>query len=94
LKYNTFDTINRQMSVDPTNLTKDVFEAGKTLLEMNWDESKPVRLLGITLSKLKCDDMQLKILDDRNEREEKLEKAIDSLKDRFGKDLIKRGDLF
>jgi DNA polymerase-4 len=94
LKYNTFETINRQMSVDPTNLTKDVYEAGKTLLEMNWDESKPVRLLGITLNKLESDDMQLKIQDDRSEREEKLEKTIDGLKDRFGKDLIKRGDLF
>jgi len=94
IRYNTFETINRQMSVDPTNLTRDVYDAGNTLLNMNWDVSKPVRLLGITLSKLESDDKQFKIQDHKNEREEKLEKTIDSLKDRFGKDHIKRGDLF
>jgi len=52
IKYADFKSITRQHSVSPTYLTKEIYEAGSKLLDENWDQRRPVRLLGISLSGL------------------------------------------
>jgi DNA polymerase-4 len=93
IKYNTFKMINRQMQIEQSNLTKDIYNAACKLLEDNWDEDKPVRLLGVSVGSLKGKDMQISMDLQGREKEEKLEETIDELKDKFGKDLIKRGNV-
>jgi DNA polymerase-4 len=69
------------------------------LLKENWDSRKPVRLLGVGLSNAHADNheaAQLSIFDLNEELEddvtkaEKLEKAIDTIRSRFGKDKLVR----
>ena len=96
IRYEDFKTITRQKSVSATYLTKEIYAAGARLLENNWDNHRPVRLLGISLNNISEDEAeQLSIFnmndsEDVNEKEEKLEKAFDSIRERFGPDKIKR----
>ncbi|HOD94018.1 MAG TPA: DNA polymerase IV [Clostridia bacterium] len=93
IKYNTFETINRQMKIKQTSLTKDIYNAACILLENNWDNDRPVRLLGVSISSLCSKDMQLSLDLDNKKKEERLENVIDELNDRYGQDLIKRGNI-
>jgi len=84
--------ISRQITIEETSLTKNIYNAGCSILENNWDEGKPVRLLGISLCSLKRKDMQISLDIDGKQREEHLEKTIDNLNSKFGQDIIKRGN--
>ncbi len=97
IRYEDFKTITRQKSVRPTYLTKEIFEAGTKLLEDNWDLCRPVRLLGISLSNISDDESeQISIfnmndnIQECTEKEEKLEKTFDKIREKFGADKIKR----
>jgi len=102
IKYNDFRTITRQKSIHPTYLTKDIYATGIRLLEENWNEARPVRLLGIGLSNFDdADAEQVSLFDimdaphgvssQKQIREEKLEKAIDQIRAKFGKNTVIRG---
>ncbi len=110
LKYSDFKVITRQSSVPATNLTKDIIEAGNGLLEKNWSTSKPVRLIGISLTGFDEQTDQLSFFDAgfmstgaedgamqgvqvRDERESRLESAIDSIRNKYGSDSLKRAAL-
>lgn len=92
LRYTNFKTITRQKVVFPTNLTREIVNAGYELLEQNWDSSRPVRLIGIGLSNINKEDTQLNVFDSVvNKKEVELEKTLDSLKEKYGTDKFKRG---
>ncbi len=100
IKYGDFQAVTRQKSVVPTYLTKDIYNTGISLLADNWDLKRPVRLLGISLANIHEDfPEQISIFDmdeavpDAGRREEKLEKAMDDIRIRFGRDIIKRAKL-
>jgi DNA polymerase-4 len=100
IRYHDFKTITRQKSIIPSYLTMDIYRTGVTLLEENWDRKKPVRLIGIGLANIEEDiPMQLTIFDvnnelkDDNKKEEKLERAMDAIRLRFGGDKLKRAKL-
>jgi DNA polymerase IV len=101
IKYSDFQNITRQISVEPTCLTKDIYEKGFSLLKKNWNNFKPVRLVGVSISGFEqdCISAQLSLFDqadfcDRtynaSQKEEKLEKAIDSIRSRLGTSSISR----
>jgi len=96
IRFDDFKTITRQKSVGATYLTKEIYATGLKLLEDNWNSKKPVRLLGISLNNISEDEVeQLSIFDfdgnkNMDEKEEKLEKAFDSIRGRYGLDKIKR----
>lgn len=100
IKYGDFQAITRQRTVPPTYLTKDIYNTGISLLADNWDGKRPVRLLGISLANISEDcPEQLSIFDineavpDAGRKEEKLEKAMDDIRTRFGHDMVKRAKL-
>lgn len=99
IKYGDFQSITRQKSVSPTYLTKDIYRMGASLLEENWNRSRPVRLLGVGLGNCKDDYVeQLSIFDITGEqesrnKEEKLEKTMDAIRERFGTDKVKRAKM-
>lgn len=100
IRYNDFKTITRQKTIVPSFLTKDIYRIGAELLMDNWDLRRPIRLLGIGIANID-EDMpeQLSIFDvndelkDEVKREEKLEKAMDAIRSRFGSDKLKRAKL-
>ena len=96
IKYGDFQSISRQKSIPPTYLTRDIYKTGMELLEENWNGHRGVRLLGIGLGNFEDEKTkQLSIFDlehtdNGSQKEEKLEKAIDDIREKFGRDKIKR----
>jgi DNA polymerase IV len=101
IKYNDFQSITRQKSISPTFLTREIYETGVKLLNDNWNGIRPIRLIGIGIGGAVEDNLeqqQLSLFDASKEpvevkREEKLEKALDAIKEKYGLDAIKRARL-
>lgn len=74
-----------------TNATNKIYEIAVTLLKEFW-KGIPIRLLGIRATKLSSEDYtQLNLFDMvHNEKQEKLDQALDTIRNRFGKDSVKR----
>jgi DNA polymerase IV len=86
IRYAGFETITRAHTLrEPTHLDPIVFDCVRQLFERHWDRSRKVRLLGVALSTFTHGGEQLDLLDaGRREKMEKLAKATDTLRDRFG----------
>lgn len=77
---------------DPTNITAEIHHAACELFEELWDGT-PIRLLGIQTGKIRENNVgrQLSFFDDMNyEKWEKLDKAVDGIREKFGNDVVKR----
>jgi DNA polymerase-4 len=95
LKYSDFKVITRQTTVPATSTTKEIFRAGCSLLEQNWDCFHSVRLIGISLSGFHeggasdqlslFDEMKDNVKNDKNER---IDKAMDKIRDKHGSEII------
>jgi DNA polymerase IV len=96
IKYSDFKSITRQKTVTPTYLTKEIYQNGLELIKENLNQSSMIRLLGISISNFQDPDTeQISFFDElgldcKTEKEEKLERAIDSIREKFGSDKIKR----
>ena len=86
IRYAGFETITRARTLrESTHLDPILFETVKKLFERHWDRSRKVRLLGVALSSFAHGGEQLDLLDaTRREKLERLARATDSLRDRFG----------
>lgn len=87
-----FITKTHQVTLpDATNTTNVIYEASCRLLKEIWN-FEPIRLLGIRSSKLDDNDFtQLSLFDNpKNEKQKKLDMAIDSIRGKFGDNSIKR----
>ena len=50
LKYSDFRVVTKQATIPATCTTREIYQAGCFLPEQNWNQSHPVRLIGISLS--------------------------------------------
>lgn len=93
LRSPNFHTITRAKTLpQATNLELDLLHAGRDLLKRNWKPGQPIRLIGLTTSGLVSDELQMDLLgDERREREIKLSQALDSIRERHGRGVIRRG---
>lgn len=93
VKYASFKTITRSATVEvPVSLDEEIFVIINRLADqVAWTE--PVRLLGVSLSKLvpAGGEPLLAMADDAVMR--KRNAVLDSLKNRFGEKIIKRGNI-
>lgn len=101
IKYTDFKSFSHQMGVDsPIETAKALHDVSMKLFDHLWN-GEPIRLLGVRATKLVKPDepYQLSLfsegyLDDKpgdNPRDKKLEEALRKIRDRFGKDSIKKG---
>tara|TARA_B100001989_G_scaffold13481_1_gene8410 strand:+ start:287 stop:1564 length:1278 start_codon:yes stop_codon:yes gene_type:complete len=93
IKTKDFKLISRSITIDePTQIAEIIFQAAKLLLLREINTNK-FRLLGVGLSNLKeaeiCDLYDLINID--SNRDKKIEFAMDSIRNRFGINLIKKG---
>lgn len=75
-----------------TNITREIYGYVCKLFDEKWDHT-PIRLLGVSTSRVAKEDggRQMNLFDDTDyEKLEKLDKAMDSIRDRFGTDAIRR----
>ena len=93
MKYSDFQVVTRQMTITQTYLTKEIYSAGIKLLQDNWNQHRPVRLLGISLSGFledsNSDQLSLFELPEFNyssngKKEEKLERVLDDIRYKHG----------
>lgn len=100
IKYADFHSCSHQMALSvPNNTTSTIYEASMELLKELWN-GNPVRLLGVRATKLKEESapVQLDLFsyqapDEQNERNKKLDQAIDSIRQKYGDHAIVRGTL-
>jgi DNA polymerase-4 len=86
IRYAGFDTHTRAKTLsEPTQLDTDIFRVFQKLFAEHRDMKRKIRLLGVSLGRLTHGGEQLDLLDaERRERLEKLTRATDKLRDRFG----------
>jgi DNA polymerase-4 len=86
IRYAGFDTHTRSKTLgEATRLDSDIFAVFQELFRAHRDVKRKVRLLGVSLSGLTHGAEQLDLLEaGRREKLEKLARATDNLRDRFG----------
>ena len=89
IRYPDFETTSRQTTVPFTCADDEIIPVAKELFKKLWKKDTPVRLVGVRLSELTNDAVQTNLFDDA-ERKTGLYKAIDNVKERFGKASVKR----
>jgi len=86
IRYTGFDTYTRSKTLTaPTQLDADIFTVFQNLFREHRNHSRKIRLLGVSLSGLTHGAEQLDLLSaERRAKLEKLTRATDRLRDRFG----------
>ena len=86
IRYTGFDTYTRSKTLsEPTQLDADIFIVFQNLFREHRDHRRRIRLLGVSLSGLTHGAEQLDLLSaERRAKLEKLTRATDHLRDRFG----------
>ncbi|MFA5079324.1 MAG: DNA polymerase IV [Dehalococcoidia bacterium] len=93
LRYTDFETVSRGMTSRlATNLDDEIFREALKLLESTLGKKfRPVRLIGLEVSNLTGPETQLSLFDNETKRLEKLDRAIDRVRDKYGFDSIQTG---
>lgn len=102
IKYSTFQSVSHQKQIGrATNADQMIYQTACELFRELWN-GEAIRLLGIRTSKLVSDDEpeQMSIFDFeyeeaghkmKDEKHQKLDKALDEIRKKFGNEAIKRG---
>ncbi len=93
IRYTGFDTYTRAKTLpEPTQLDTDIFAVLQNLFREHRNHKRTIRLLGVSLGGLAHGSEQLDLLDtERRAKLEKLTRAADRLRDRFGFDSVQFG---
>ena len=94
LRWADFTTVTRQVTLaQPTDESAPLVAAATQLLAKVW-QAQAVRLIGVGVSGLGATVRQMNLWDKPNEKEERLQQAIQKLQARFGEKSVQRGDTF
>jgi len=97
LKSSSHQTITRSLTIkSPINMTYEIFEIGRKLLQKEAGKKASYRLLGIAISGFsdRDDNQILNFPSDEYLKQKKLENAVDKLRKTMGKDMLKTGRQF
>ena len=89
IRYPDFETTSRQTTIDYTLRDDELIPVAIDLFHKLYRKGQPVRLLGVRLSELTNHPVQASLFDDA-EKKNKLYKAIDDVKNTFGKASLKK----
>ena len=80
--------------LSPTDVTDECFDVACELFDELWDGS-PIRLIGVAANKVTDESArQLNLFDmESHDKLKNLDLALDSIRERFGKDAVKRGSM-
>ncbi len=86
------DTSHQGKLMEATANTKDIYQKAKELLEQMYQTPKPIRLVGVRIDNLiEKEEKQLSLFQNENsKKQEKLDKVIDSLKEKYGYQSVTR----
>lgn len=85
------DKSHQRKLSEATDVTEEIYDIVKRLFSELWD-NRPLRLLGVSLSEITREDTEQFSLftDEGKERSRKLDKAMDSIRGKYGMDTIVR----
>ena len=89
-----FHVVTRQATIPVTCSTKEIYQAGCSLLEQNWNTSRPVRLIGVSLSGFNEDSSdQLSLFGQmgnnvKGEKNKRIDNAMDKIRNKYGSEII------
>jgi DNA polymerase IV len=89
IRYPDFETTSRQTTVPYTCSDDEIIPTAKALFHKLYKKGEPIRLLGVRLSELTNEAIQTNLFGNA-EKKSDLYKAIDNVKNRFGKTFLKR----
>lgn len=89
IRYPNFETTSRQTTIPYTSNDDEFIPVAKDLFNKLYKKGQPVRLLGVRLSDLINEAVQTNLFNDI-EKKADLYKAIDEVKNRFGKSSVHR----
>lgn len=89
IRYSNFDTVTRQKSIAYSNVDHYLIQTARDLFDVLYNRRLRVRLIGIRFTQLIAGHYQIKLYED-NEEMIRLYQAIDSVKKRFGENLLSR----
>lgn len=86
------DTSHQRKLLEATSSTKEIYNVAKELLHEMYKQGTQIRLIGMRVDNLiEKDEKQLSFFDnEQNEKQEKLDKAVDELKQKYGYSSITR----
>ena len=91
IKTNEFKVYSHQKKLMmPTDNTKIILDEAKKLLHELYDKT-PIRLIGVRVDKL-CEskELQLSLFDNTSNKQTKIDKVVDELKQKYGYDKVTR----
>ncbi len=91
LRYGDFTTFTRQTTLpQPTHLDRDIFEQAWALFERHWNK-RAVRLVGVAARQLSPSARQLDLFEQRDDRADRLTRAVDDIRHKYGTESLRRG---
>jgi DNA polymerase-4 len=92
LRWADFTTLTRQITLpQPADQDDQIYASALNLFEKAWRLGRPVRLLGVGVSGF-GQPRQLGLWDEAQADNQQLQETLDDLRERFGDDVIRRGD--
>jgi len=93
IRWPDFTTLTRQATLnDPTDQDELIARTALELMRIVRKPHQAVRLIGVGVSGLGAPIRQLGLWDMDNERSRRLQEAVDTLNEKYGKDMIHKGE--
>jgi DNA polymerase-4 len=93
IRWPDFTTITRQVTLPTaTDNGEEIYKAALKLLNIVRKSNQAVRLIGVGVSGIGAPIRQLSLWDEGSEKSRKLQQAVDALQEKYGKDVIDRGE--
>jgi len=93
MRWPDFTTLTRQTTLNnPTDQEDEIAQAALDLLKAVRKPNQAVRLIGVGVSGLGAPIRQLGLWDVENEKSRRLQDAVDALHQKYGKDVIHKGE--
>ena len=93
IRWPDFTTLTRQTTLDHrTDQADEIVKAALDLLQAVRKPNQYVRLIGVGVSGIGAPIRQLGLWDEDGEKSRRLQEAMDALQEKFGRDVIHKGD--
>ncbi|HEU0291552.1 MAG TPA: DNA polymerase IV [Anaerolineales bacterium] len=93
IRWPDFTTLTRQTTLNnPTDQEDEIAQAALALMKSVRKPNQAVRLIGVGVSALGAPIRQLGLWDLDSERSRKVQDVLDALQEKYGKDVVKRGN--